>query len=283
MPDGFTLKNAPLVILVDRFSASASEIVAGAIQDWDRGVVVGQSTFGKASVQQIFPMNNGVALKMTTARYYTPSGRLIQKLIDIDNSIKNPSPEEMVQPKGDKYKTNIGRTVYGGGGINPDIEIKPNKYPNFIRALNNQSFFIKYASHYLSKEYNEDQSTFVVTEEILQDFLGFVEAHSFKYTSAAIQALDELEEIVEEQSANTTAMESIAGLRIQLNRDQKRAYLRNKELLVAHIGSEISAKLWGPTGRYAFAVKHDSQIIESLKIIKDSQKYQSLLKNNQDQ
>ena len=280
--DTFTLEEVPLVVLVDRYSASASEIVAGAIQDWDRGVVAGRPTFGKASVQQIFPMNKGTALKITTARYYTPSGRLIQKIKESRSNpgASNPARVESEEPERETYRTNIGRTVYGGGGITPDVEIEVPQYPSLIQALNNQSLFIKFASDYVSNNPDVDQARFDVTDEMIDAFRLFVEARSFEYTSTAEQTLNELEEIVQDRTASTEVLESLADLRRKLNRQHELEYLRHTELLVARIGTEISAKLWGTAGRYAFAAKHDPQIKASLDILGDEERYRKLLGND---
>ena len=278
-PESYTLEDAPLVVLVDRFSASASEIVAGAIQDWDRGVVAGQPTFGKASVQQIFPMNQGTALKITTARYYTPSGRLIQKTGErADESVASDSAaSETDGSDRTSYETRIGRTVYGGGGIAPDVEIEVPAYPNLIRALNNQSMFIKFAIHYVSNNPEADQATFDVTDEMIDAFRRFVGTRSFTYTSVAEQSLDELEEIVRDRAPADDVMESLADLRDKLNRQRELEYARHRDLLVARIGTEISAKLWGTAGRYAFAARHDPQIRASLEILNDEREYRKLL------
>ncbi len=280
----YTLSDAPLVVLVDRYSASASEIVAGAIQDWDRGIVAGRPTFGKASVQQIFPMNKGTALKITTARYYTPSGRLIQKIRESRNEPGAPESDDAGQEESgdtetetETYRTVGGRTVYGGGGIAPDVELAVPEYPGLIQALNNQSLFIKFASHYVSGNHAADPATFDVTEEMIGDFRRFVEARSFEYTSMAEQSLDELEEIVQDRPASDEVLSSLADLRAKLIRQHELEYGRHRELLVARIGTEISAKLWGTAGRYAFAVKHDPHIQASLEIMADEARYRELL------
>ncbi len=278
-PESFTLEDAPLVVLVDRFSASASEIVAGAIQDWDRGVVAGQPTFGKASVQQIFPMNQGTALKITTARYYTPSGRLIQKTREHPDGSGAPDSamDETDGPDRTSYETKVGRTVYGGGGIAPDVEIEVPAYPNLIRALNNQTMFMKFANHYVSDNPVADQSTFDVTDEMIDAFRRFVETRSFTYTTVAEQSLDELEEIVADRSPTDDVLESLADLRSKLNSHRGLEYSRHRDLLVARIGTEISARLWGTAGRYAFAARHDPQIRASLEILNDEREYRKLL------
>ncbi len=282
--DSFTLKEAPLVVLVDRYSASASEIVAGAIQDWDRGVVAGQTTFGKASVQQIFPMNKGTALKITTARYYTPSGRLIQRTRGDRHEMDPPNTAhgDADPPEGaerETYVTNIGRTVYGGGGITPDVEIPVPEYPRLIEALNNQSLFIKFAVHYVASNPEADPATFHVSDAMIDAFHQFVQARSFEYTSMADRTLDELEAIVRDRPESIEVMESLAELRTKLNRQRDLAYLRHRELLMARIGTEISAKLWGTVGRYAFATKHDPQIRAALEILAYEDRYRKLLGN----
>ena len=280
--DSYTLADAPLVVLVDRYSASASEIVAGAIQDWDRGIVAGRPTFGKASVQQIFPMNKGTALKITTARYYTPSGRLIQKIKESRTDPFAPEAaavetDESEETERETYSTEGGRTVYGGGGITPDVEFAVPTYPALVQALNNQSLFIKFASHYATGNPDVDQATFDVTDEMIGDFRRFVEARSFEYTSVAEQTLNELEEIVQDRTASTEVLESLADLRSKLIRQHEQEYQRHREMLVARIGTEISARLWGTAGRYAFATKHDPQIRTSLEILADEERYRDLL------
>ena len=280
--DSYTLEDAPLVVLVDRYSASASEIVAGAIQDWDRGIVAGRPTFGKASVQQIFPMNKGTALKITTARYYTPSGRLIQKIKESRTDPFAPEAAEVETDESEEteretYRTEGGRTVYGGGGITPDVEFALPSYPALVQALNNQSLFIKFASHYATGNPDVDQATFDVTDEMIGDFRRFVEARSFEYTSVAEQTLNELEEIVQDRTASNEVLESLADLRSKLIRQQEQEYQRQREMLVARIGTEISARLWGTAGRYAFATKHDPQIRKSLEILADEERYRDLL------
>ena len=240
--DSYTLVDAPLVVLVDRYSASASEIVAGAIQDWDRGIVAGRPTFGKASVQQIFPMNKGTALKITTARYYTPSGRLIQKIKEsrIDPFAPKPQRSNRTYPRRRKGKhtgRKAGRTVYGGGGITPDVEFAVPAFPALVQALNNQSLFIKFATHYVTGNPDVDQATFDVTDEMIGDFRRFAEARSFEYTSMAEQTLNELEEIVQDRTASTEVLESLADLRRKLIRQHEQEYQRHREMLVARIGT----------------------------------------------
>jgi carboxyl-terminal processing protease len=146
---GAQLDPFPLVVLINRGSASASEIVTGAIQDHDRGLVVGQTSWGKGLVQSVLPINRSRGLALTTARYYTPSGRSIQR--DYMHSLDdyyNPEDDKDARPQGPAFKTDLGRTVYGGGGINPDYALpalRPNEVMVNLRFLN--SAFFRFAVH----------------------------------------------------------------------------------------------------------------------------------------
>ncbi|WP_306590636.1 S41 family peptidase [Geothrix sp. 21YS21S-4] len=146
---GAQLDPFPLVVLINRLSASASEIVTGAVQDHDRGVVVGQTSWGKGLVQSLLPINRSRGLALTTARYYTPSGRSIQR--DYTHGLDdyyNPEDEKDTKPQGPAFKTDLGRTVYGGGGINPDYSLPVAKVNEFMATFRfRHSAFFRFAVH----------------------------------------------------------------------------------------------------------------------------------------
>ena len=279
----FRVETLPLVVLVDQYSASASEIVAGAIQDWDRGIVVGKPTFGKALVQQIFPMSEGTALKITTARYYTPSGRLIQRIDRNRKMARNQAagtPDQQGTEEdevGEAYKTGGGRTVYGGGGIMPDFEISLPEYPKLAAALSKQNMFVKFASQYTMKHPDIDQWSFQVTDAMVNEFRRFVQDKSFEYTTEAEQTLIRLEEILQKKDAGNDIAETLITLRGQLKKRQDMDYTAGRDLITTRIGAEISTKLWGSMGRYAYGVKHDPPIRAAVDILRDQDRYQQQL------
>jgi carboxyl-terminal processing protease len=246
----------PLVVLVNRGSASASEIVSGAIQDHDRGLIVGENTFGKGLVQSIYRISEGNGLALTTAQYFTPSGRSIQRDYSgsIDDYYYSARAEEPPPPQGELKYTDAGRKVYSGGGIAPDIHVTYPRLPQPILALNSRNVFFKYATRFAAKEDHRSvegagvqpkeirtarpksvrlvDDRFRVNDEVVEDFLGFLDAEQIKYSR---------EELL-------SARDSLA-LRIEV---------------------EIFNALWGAEAAQKIAVTHDPQIQAALKALPDA-------------
>ncbi|MCK4237267.1 MAG: S41 family peptidase [Candidatus Krumholzibacteria bacterium] len=165
----------PVVILVNGASASASEIVAGALQDWDKALIVGQTTFGKGSVQTVFNIDGSSALKLTTAKYFTPSGRSIQRdeLSDDTKEVADNAEAER-----EEFLTSGGRTVYGGGGITPDWEMELHDYTELQRKLELRSVFFSYAVHFTA--YHEVDESFEVTPDVMSDFKEYLKTQDIE-------------------------------------------------------------------------------------------------------
>lgn len=186
--DGNGGHDYPLVILVNSMTASAAEIVSGAVQDHDRGLIVGQTTFGKGLVQTVFPLSDDTGLALTTAHYYTPSGRLIQRpyegvpLYDYffahDQDVTPPADREVKM-------TDTGRTVYGGGGITPDVKLPPVVLDDFQQDLLDRSTFFDFADYFLSKHASEPK-TWTPDDATIKEFEDFLDSEHVPYTQAEI-------------------------------------------------------------------------------------------------
>ena len=192
----------PLVVLVNQYTASASEIVSGAVQDLDLGLVAGQTTFGKGLVQTVIPLTRSVKgpkLKLTTAKYYTPSGRCIQKdeqlkdgalasSDDEDDEDQPALPDSMKSNKPKpEYHTEMGRVVYGGGGITPDVELDEVKFPRVIEDIESKQLFFKYAVKYAAK-HKEAPAKYAITPGIREEFLTLLKSEKFDYDADSLQA-----------------------------------------------------------------------------------------------
>ncbi len=181
--------DASLVVLVDRNSASASEIVSGCIQDHDRGLVVGETTFGKGLVQRVIPLRDGGALALTTAKYYTPSGRLIQRdysnLDDyfLDAELEDDDARGSVDPESTGHelrRTDSGRTVYGGGGITPDYVVRAEREPTLLSRLRRENLIFDYAVRFAAA-HPDLKAGFPVGDAVIKDFQAFLASRNFKY------------------------------------------------------------------------------------------------------
>ena len=183
-------KDYPLVVLVNRGTASAAEIVAGAIQDHDRGLIVGETTFGKGLVQTVYPLSENTGLALTTAKYYTPSGRLIQReyngvsLYDYYYNSRDSGDGTPPVPSREVKMTDSGRTVYGGGGINPDIVIAPIKSNKFEDTLLQKYAFFNFAKHYVIN--HKVTESFQVDDAVMQEFRKFLDSQQITYTEAEL-------------------------------------------------------------------------------------------------
>ena len=176
----------PIAVLINRSSASASEIVSGVIQDLDRGVIVGEKSFGKGLVQSMYNLNDTTTLKVTTAKYYTPSGRLIQK----EDYLNNGFLTDGLDKKDSLFTTRGGRIVKGGGGITPDIEIKRTSLPAYVQGLWREGVFLTFAAEYVPM--NEIESPIIITDKIYRDFEVFLKEYEINYKLPGEKDLNKL-------------------------------------------------------------------------------------------
>ena len=180
----------PIAVLINRSSASASEIVAGVIQDLDRGVIIGDKSFGKGLVQSMYNLNDTTTLKVTTAKYYTPSGRLIQKQDYLDNGFLT----DGLDKKDSIFTTRSGRDVKGGGGITPDVKIKQQQLPFYVQGLWKEGVFLTFAADYVPRY--EIVAPVFITDKINKDFEIFLEDYEIGYKLPGENELGKLKDVL---------------------------------------------------------------------------------------
>ena len=263
------LHDTPLLVLVNHQSASASEIVAGAIQDWDRGLVLGTTTVGKGSVQQIVHIDDRAELKLTMAAWHTPSGRSIDKRMRKDSTLVRGYDKE--------FKTlRLERIVRGGGGIVPDIEVTGRSGSRLyallygLYSLNNQFFF--YAREHRLK-YPELAPDFVVGPEDLAAFRAFAENREFDYISELEAQAEELDKVAEEEEYNQLA-KSLSHLTDEIDKIEEEHWQENEELIAWRLTFDILEKAFGEQVAEAYNVTVDPQVLEARRIIADPSEYQ---------
>jgi carboxyl-terminal processing protease len=274
----------PLVVLVGEGSASGSEIVAGAIQDWDRGIIVGASTFGKGLVQSIMQMKGGGALKLTTAKYYIPSGRCIQKpelstsfFSQTEEVLPSDSSQQESDEAKNKFFTKGGRVVYGGGGIVPDVLVPLDKLSPFEYNLLAKLTFFDFAVHYtatrpkLPKDFEVDQT-------MLSEFQQSLKTKNFSYKTASEIELDRLQETLREEGRLESIQQVLADLE-EVLKAQKEGDLKGSEDYIKwKIKENILVKLYGQSAKYEEVwFNYHPEIKKAIEILLDRDEYESLL------
>lgn len=267
----------PLVVLVDRSSASASEIVAGALQDLDRAVIIGERTFGKGLVQATRALPYNTQLKVTTAKYYIPSGRCIQA---VDFSQRNDDgsisfiPDSLIH----EFKTKNGRKVYDGGGIVPDILHKVIYFSRISGMLYSKNLFFNYATRFrMENSTISDSKSFRLTEKEYQNFITYINDQKFEYKSQTEEMLIDLVEVAKQEKYFSITQPLIDSLQavIQLNRNKDLIFFKDeiKKLLE----EEIVSRYYYQKGRSEFVISKDSLIPLSVEILKDMKRYNEIL------
>jgi len=267
----------PLAVLVNSGSASASEIVSGAIQDLDRGVILGQRTFGKGLVQTTRPVGYGGQLKMTSAKYYIPSGRCIQAL---DYSHRNPDgsvghiPDSIISA----FKTKNGRTVYDGGGIDPDIHVSPGMLSPITVNLYMRFYIFDYATQFALKHDSiPPPDKFTITGDILDDFHRFIKEKDFNYDTESESKLDDLIETAKKEDYYDRAAKEFEDLRKSLSHNIDDDFYRHKEEISELLKQEIAGRYYYQAGKIESTLDRDSVIIRAEKILADPEAYAAIL------
>lgn len=268
--------DVPLAVLINKSSASASEIVAGAVQDLDRGVIVGTRSFGKGLVQTLVPLSYNTSIKITTARYYTPSGRCIQ---EIDYLHKNKDGVFSVTPDSLKreFKTKNGRIVKELGGISPDTSVENGVHSGFFSELIRKAMFFKFATSYVA-QHPSFNGEFIVNDDLLKQFEEYVTAQRFEYAEPAEKQLTELKEVMKKEKYSSTAIASVEGLLTQMQKEKTNAFVRYKEEIRNELTEELNGRYGGEKGRTRVSLNHDQQVQLAASLLMNKKVYEKLLK-----
>lgn len=269
----------PLIVLTNGGSASASEIVAGAIQDLDRGVIVGGKSYGKGLVQSTRPLPYNTQLKVTTAKYYIPSGRCIQA---INYAEKNPDGSVKKIPDSLKvaFKTKGGRVVYDGGGIDPDIKTKKDFMHYSTYALMGKGLIGDFATLYVARNPKPATSSEFNLSDIEYDkFLAFAKSKKFDYESQAEKTLKEFKSKAEDEKLLTEVQKDYDVLISKLKVAKDAELITNKKEIKEIIESEIVRRFYFKKGVVEHSFKNDIDIKEALKLISNTAEYNNILKS----
>ncbi len=268
----------PIVVIVDRNSASASEVVSGALQDLDRAVVIGERTYGKGLVQQTRNLVYNSALKVTVAKYYIPSGRCIQALDystkDLDGAVLK-VPDSLVTA----FKTKGGRIVYDGAGIMPDIKIAEETMSHLAFALISKNHIFDYANYYYSKNKNLklNARTFSLSDSDYQEFISMVKKGDYKYETDSEKELERFKQLAQDDKKFEDVEKEYTALLNRLKESKKDDFMKFKDEVKQLLEIEIVSRYNFESGKLEANIKYDKDILNALQLISNDAKIKSIL------
>ncbi len=261
----------PLVVLVDMHSASASEIVSGAIQDLDRGVIIGQRSFGKGLVQQTKETGYNSKVKITISKYYIPSGRCIQAV-----SYKNGEPVDIPDSQRNKFKTRNGRTVLDGGGITPDIKIDLHSNDAAIKSLIDSFLIFKFCVAYAENHPKvEDPKTYKFTD--FDAFMKFIETSAYPYVTETESKLNELENTAKTEEYLADIKDEIIAARNKVQQEKKDILMKHKDDLQRYITKTLVTRYFYQKGKIINGIQNDEEVDAAVKLFQDPGRYRKIL------
>ena len=267
----------PLVILIDSYSASASEIVSGCIQDLDRGIIIGENSFGKGLVQQTKDLKFGSKIKLTVAKYYTPSGRCIQKL-DYSNKNSLGGADEIADSLIKNFTTKNGRKVMDARGVYPDIKIEPSYYSKLSEILIYNDHIFNYVNRHkienLAKISLEDYS---ISEKDYNDFKSYLSDKDINYSNESEQALSQLIATSKQEDYYKANQQALQELKEKLKPDLAKDLDRNSQEIKQMLESELVSRTHFQKGRIEISLKSDPYIEQAKTVLMDTSKYNTIL------
>lgn len=270
----------PLAVIVNRGSASASEIVAGSLQDLDRAIIIGQRTFGKGLVQTTRPLSYNAHLKITTAKYYIPSGRCIQAL-DYSHRNEDGSVGYIPDSLKTRFKTINGRPVYDGGGIDPDIKMDGDSPGNITVALFTNNLIFDFGTVYFNTNSSiASPSSFVISDAIYADFIDFISKRDFDYSTKSNEQLKELIKTAKREGYYEYITAEVEGLEAKLHGNITKDLQTFRKEIQELLKDEIVGRYYYQKGRIEAGLISDSEVLKAIELLSDTKSTREILRGS---
>jgi carboxyl-terminal processing protease len=263
-------KEIRVAVLINKSSASASEIVSGVLQDLDRGVLVGQKSYGKGLVQNTKDIGYNAKIKLTTAKYYIPSGRCIQSV-----EYENGEPKDIPDEDRAKFKTRNGREVLDGGGVKPDIAVDPPKSPTIVKRLQGQNIIFNYVTEFVLKNPTIDSADqFTFTD--YKDFTSFVKKSDFKYNTETEKVLKRMEKVVAEEDLNEPLKKQLESMKKLVEVEKEKHLDLYKDEIVHLIERDIVSRYYYQYGKIRNKLKNDPELARAIEVLNGNEYSEAL-------
>lgn len=272
-----TDEDIPLAVLTNGRSASASEIVSGAIQDHDRGVIIGQQTFGKGLVQTTRPLSYNTQLKITTAKYYIPSGRCIQR-IDYSHRDENGDAAEVPDSLISEYRTLGGRTVFDGCGITPDIKTDRESYAEITKTLMNKRHIFNFATQYRNAhESIPPAKEFNLTDQDFEDFVAYLQSKDYSYETGSERMLEKLRKEAKDEEYLAAIEDELELVEKQLKHNKEADLRTHKDEVITLLEQEIVSRYYYNRGQIEVSLRTDPEVAKAIEVLQNQQEYGHIL------